>query len=173
MTIFESTDDFQQYLSSYKYQPKLTEKLDSIGNKTIDQNLLNEIVLWKVNRYLECDNETFESLNSFQNLHNGEHRKACEIILKMLDFKGADIAMVSTILRFRNPYVFPIIDKRAYRALYGEKLPIYSGMKPKEKTNIYLDYIDKMIEFCNSHSVDFKVADRLLYQFDKEANGKL
>ena len=51
-TIFDSdfeisSDDFE-----FNYQKSLTSKLDSdIGN--FDQNKLNEIVLWKVNRYAQ------------------------------------------------------------------------------------------------------------------------
>ncbi len=50
-------------LEKYNYQPKLTAKLDKL-NKDFDQDIINQIVLWKVNRFAEIDNATLILLNS-------------------------------------------------------------------------------------------------------------
>ena len=64
-----------------------------------------------------------EELNEFVHLTFGQHRKADSFLENVLECKGIDLAMASTILRFRNPNVFQIIDKRAYRAVYGKNTP--------------------------------------------------
>ena len=86
---------------------------------------------------------------------------------------GIDLPMASTILRFRNPEVFPIIDKRAYRAIYNKKYPLYFTTPRTKKITIYFNYIDKLMEVCEMYKLDFKTVDRLFYQFDIENNGKL
>ena len=50
------------FLDKYKYQTSLTNHLDNIGNANFDQLLLNEIVLWKVNRYVAIDDDLFENV---------------------------------------------------------------------------------------------------------------
>ena len=37
-------------MTEYSFQPELTRKLDGVSNQSFDQPLVNEIVLWKVNR---------------------------------------------------------------------------------------------------------------------------
>ena len=44
--------DLSEFLHKYKFQPKLTRKLDDLENLNLTPELLNEIVLWKVNRYV-------------------------------------------------------------------------------------------------------------------------
>jgi hypothetical protein len=48
----EFAGDLSDFLSQYKYQPKLTKKLDDLAGVNLTPELLNEIVLWKVNRYV-------------------------------------------------------------------------------------------------------------------------
>ena len=106
-------------------------------------------------------------------LSKGEHRKG-EIVLNiLLNTKGVDLPMASTILRFRNPRVFQIIDRHAYRAVYGKNYPIYIGSPNDRKIEKYFDYIDELITLCEQRELDFQSIDRLLYIFDKKKNGKL
>ena len=44
--------DLSDFLRQYKYQPELTKKLDDLDAVNLTPELLNEIVLWKVNRYV-------------------------------------------------------------------------------------------------------------------------
>ena len=51
--------------STYNFQTELTKKLDGF-NSDFDQATINEIVLWKVNRYVSIDTETIELLNKIK-----------------------------------------------------------------------------------------------------------
>ncbi len=81
--------------------------------------------------------------------------------------------MASTLLRFRNRQVFQIIDRHAYRALYGSVLPLFPGSSEVKKIEMYSKYLDELIVLAREKQVDFEIIDRLLYVFDKEKNGKL
>ncbi|PQL95266.1 hypothetical protein [Apibacter adventoris] len=62
-TIFDielSQDDLDN--GNYNYQPILTKKLDSL-NIDFDQDIINNIILWKVNRYAKIDNEALLLIN--------------------------------------------------------------------------------------------------------------
>lgn len=47
---------------AYKFQEGLTKKLDKLEGD-FDQSVINEIVLWKVNRYAKVDDCKLELLN--------------------------------------------------------------------------------------------------------------
>ena len=173
IVIGEYNKDSRDFLSEYKYQPKLTTKLDNLAGKSFDQELLNEIILWKVNRYATINEELLGKLDSLKKLRRGEHRKGEKVLLELLKVKGVDIAMASTILRFRNPDVYQIIDRHAYRAIYGAKYPLYATSPSDRKIGLYFDYIDKLIEISMKKGLEYKTLDRLLYVFDKQLNGKL
>jgi thermostable 8-oxoguanine DNA glycosylase len=91
----------------------------------------------------------------------------------LLNISGVDLPMASTILRFTNPKVFQIIDRHAYRAIYGKKYPLYQSTPTERKISLYFDYIDDLIELCKLKGLTFTTIDRLLYIFDKKNNGKL
>jgi len=162
-----------ELMNGYNYQPTLTKKLDGIATTTFDQSLVNEIVLWKVNRYAPLSSGTLDTLNELSNLEYRKHRDSKQTIEKMLGESGVDLPMASTLLRFKNPKVFQIIDRHAFRALYGEDYPLYSGSGVDKKINLYFDYIDKLIELSDSKKIEFHILDRVLYVFDKQHNGKL
>lgn len=165
--------DLNQFLSQYDYQPSLTKYLDNIGTVQFSQPLLNEIVLWKVNRYVTVSQEVFEDLDALTTLTNGQHRQGQNVLETLLKIHGIDLPMASTILRFRNPNVFQIIDKHAYRAVYGKKYPLYTTSSTNSKITVYFDYLDRLIELFAERNLEFKTIDRVLYQFDKQINGKL
>ena len=50
---------------SYNYQKELTNKLDAIDSD-FDQNVINEIVLWKTNRYSWIDDKTLSLINQIK-----------------------------------------------------------------------------------------------------------
>ena len=64
--------DSKIFLSDYEYQPALTDKLDNLNEKTFDQELLNEIILWKVNRYATFDKEILDQIDSVKDYKLGE-----------------------------------------------------------------------------------------------------
>jgi thermostable 8-oxoguanine DNA glycosylase len=161
-------------ISTYKYQTELTKKLDSI-NSEFNQDILNEIVLWKVNRYAKFDDKTIELLNKVNpedEIINQNLTK--DILLNLLDEnqKGVRLAMASTILRFKNPKIYQIIDQRVYRFIYKKELK-YSLNDINEQIKLYLDYLVKLKQVCDTQHIKFEQADRILYKMDKLYNKDL
>ncbi len=62
LTINEYEGDLQKYKDKYEYQKSLTDRLDNIEKLPFNQSLLNEIVLWKVNRFVELNDDIFEEI---------------------------------------------------------------------------------------------------------------
>lgn len=174
--IMKATDfpgDHNTFLSHYNYQPELTARLDDLDGTTLDQSLINDIVLWKVNRYVKVNDDIIEQILGVKSLREREHKKSKIVLSALLQLNGVDLPMASTILRFINPQVFQIIDRHAYRAVYEEKYPLYSATSTKRKIAVYFDYIDELIKLCESKGLAFTTIDRLLYIFDKKKNGPL
>src|SRR6267154_2690440 len=129
--------DLSQFLNDYQYQRNLTESLDSVGSDLFGQALIDKIVLWKVNRYAPLRPTSLEALNSVVRLEPGSHRSADNVIAALLQEPGVDLPMASTLLRFRNPETFQIIDRHAHRAVYGDDYPLSSGSSDKAKIELY------------------------------------
>lgn len=173
MKAIDYRGDLESFLIKYNYQPELTFKLDNLNNTSFSQEIVNEIVLWKVNRYVSFSAEIMKEIEKLKNLTNGQHRKAQAILEALLRIHGVDLPMASTFLRFRNPRVFQIIDQHAYRAIFGQKYPLNTASPFEKKISTYFEYIDKLIELCTVKNLDFQTIDRLLYIFDKKITGKL
>lgn len=157
--------------SVYNYQTELTTKLDRLDTD-FNQNIINEIVLWKVNRYAAIDSETLNLINQIKKDDtqlNPELTGAILLRLLSKEQKGFRLAMASTVLRFKNPKVYQIIDQRVFRFLYGKELK-YSETNINEQITIYLDYLQKLKDVCAEHSVNFETADRVFYTMDKVYN---
>jgi thermostable 8-oxoguanine DNA glycosylase len=165
--------DLSEFLGQYKYQPELTKKLDHLDTVNLTPELLNEIVLWKVNRYVSLDEDQLRRIDALRNLKPGEHEQARPILAELLDAHGVDLPMASTFLRFRNPSVFQIIDRHAYRALYGRDYKLYTQSSAKRKIDVYCGYLDDLRSLCDQNGLRFETVDRVLYMFDKETNGSL
>lgn len=167
----------KEFLKNYKVYPKLTSQLDSFS-KPFDQPTINEIVLWKVARYVEMPTKALECLDNVRRLEPGQHRKAKKLVEALQYVKGIKLSMASTFLRFANPSVFQIIDGRAFRAVYGKS---FAGAKSQHKGNgqfeqlaeLYLKYLDDLKRLCDLTQIKFEIADRILYQFDKEVNKRI
>ncbi len=160
-------------ISQYTYQPELTTRLDNLGAAPFDQPLINEIVLWKINRFAQLDQASLSDLNSLTAIQNGAHRKSENVLRMLLRRHGVDLAMASTFLRFRNPTAFQIIDRHAYRAVYGVKYPLASKSSLDKKIDIYFQFLDDVNSLAKRKDLDFRTIDRLLYVYDKVYNGKL
>ncbi|MGA8367896.1 MAG: hypothetical protein WB716_11325 [Candidatus Acidiferrales bacterium] len=169
----EFDGDLTQFLHKYKYQPDLTAKLDALETLQFTQALINEIVLWKNNKLAQFSDELLRSIENVKELHRGEHQNAESLIDSLLIVHGVGLPMASTLLRFRNPSAFQIIDRHAYRAVYGSKFPIYPSMPRKKQIDIYFDYLHDLITLCDQKKIKFETIDRVLYQFDKDINGVL
>ena len=166
----EPTEDDRQNVA-YNYQKELTAKLDNL-NSDFDQNTINEIVLWKVSRYVLLDTETLTLINKInKNDKQLNHELTKDILFRLLakEQKGVRLAMASTILRYKNPQIYQIIDQRVYRFLYSKELK-YSESNIDEQIQVYLDYLQKLKEECKKHIINFELADRIFYTMDKKHN---
>ena len=160
-------DDFLNL--EYNFQPELTSKLDEIDSD-FTQEIINEIVLWKVNRYSNFDSETLNLLNKIdKNEKILNENLTIEVLGKLLNRKGVQLAMASTILRFKNPNIYQIIDQRVYRFIYGESLPSYYSSIEKQ-IEIYIAYLKELKSICEEKNIDFHISDRILYELDKKYN---
>jgi thermostable 8-oxoguanine DNA glycosylase len=113
------------------------------------------------------------ALEFFSKQQIESHRTAKAALATLLREPGVDLAMASTFLRFRNSQTFQIIDRHAYRAVYGEDYPLYSSSSNDAKIELYVCYLDRLFALAESKKVDFKILDRVLYLLDKHVNGKL
>jgi hypothetical protein len=171
--VIECQGDLSKFLEDYRYQPKLTESLDALDQQPFEQTLIDKIVLWKVNRYAPLSLASLEALNGLADLEPGSHRSAHDALAALLQEQGVDLPMASTLLRFRNPKTFQIIDRHAYRAVYGGDYPLSSGSNEEAKIELYFCYLDDLIALGRAKNLDFRTLDRVLYVFDKQNNGKL
>ena len=175
-TIFDSdfeisSDDFE-----FNYQKSLTSKLDSdIGN--FNQNKLNEIVLWKVNRYAQFDDSLIKMINSINRNDSEINEGKTRLVLnELLKTNGVQLAMASTILRFRNPNIYQIIDQRVYRLIYKNKI-LNINTYPSEKNlkfqiELYIKYLNDLKKICLNFNIPFSKSDRILFMVDKRINKK-
>lgn len=170
-TIFNtelSEDDLKN--NKYKFQPELTEYLDNFEDD-FDQNIINQIVLWKVNRYSKLKPETLSLLNQIKKTDtNVDIDLTKRILSELLDTHGVKLAMASTILRFRNPNLYQIIDQRVFRFIYPNKDLSKITTKKVEQIEIYLQYLEDLRKICQSKNVNFNLSDRIFYALDKEKN---
>lgn len=81
--IVPDADDLRNL--KYNYQPELTLKLDSVDSD-FDEHIINEIVLWKINRYANLDSGLLKSINGIK---KGDKQKGIDndIIRKLLSVK--------------------------------------------------------------------------------------
>lgn len=165
--------DLSEFLRRYTYQPELTTKLDALPDAPFSQETINEIVLWKVNRYAALPEEIRDGLYRLRSLKANEHESATSVIQSLLGYGGVDLPMASTFLRFQNPDVFQIIDRHAYRAVVGEAYPHYAATPADKKVSTYFCYLGKLRSLADSRGLQFRDLDRILYVFDKEQNGTL
>jgi DNA replication protein DnaC len=150
-----------------------TSRLDALRHKPLSQDTINEMVLWKVDRYVKLGKRLRDSMQALRALRPQDHRKGEQVLMRLLDCKGVDLPMASTFLRFQNADVFQIIDRRAFRALYGTRYPLSHHHHNDRKTSLYFDYLDALHALAKARGVAFRDLDRILYVFDKRKNGAL
>ena len=171
MTI--SRDDLEPNDWNYDYLPQITPMLDSYDGD-FDQVIVNKIVLWKVNRYPIIDNAILQELNSIKKTDKSILPVALTaLLLKLLNCHGIQLPMASTILRFKNPKLFQIIDQRVYRLIYGKKMKLpgfYNITNLKKLADLYLQYLKDLRTKCDELNIPFEKADRILWMADKRIN---
>lgn len=169
-TIFDidlTDNDLQN--TNYHFQPILTKKLDNLESD-FNQSIINEIVLWKVSRFSQLDGETLQFLNKIKKSDEFLDKVLTkEILRRLLSTNGIQLAMASTIMRFKNPTIYQIIDQRVYRFIYGKNLPIYFSNHEKQ-IELYLEYLDKLQDVCHHKNINYEFSDRIIYDLDKHYN---
>lgn len=152
----------------YNFQDILTPILDSLDGD-FDQIILNQIVLWKVNRYASFDSETLEKINRINSKDTEIDVDFTKNILhNLLNTKGVQLPMASTILRFKNPNIYQIIDQRVYRFIFGKKIKEPNAII--KKIDFYINYLQELQFVCKEFKIDFNQSDRILYVMDKKFN---
>ena len=160
------TEAFIKADKEYKYQPWLTEKLDNHSGDFSEQTLL-EIALWKTNRYPTITQDLLDDINNLRK--NYAEEKARKLLRKLLELKGFDLPMASTVLRFAVPNELQIIDQRVYRFI-TDKDCLDIPYNIEKKIELYFNYIQQLQSICQQKDIPFSKADRLLYQLDKIHN---
>jgi signal recognition particle subunit SEC65 len=165
------SDDIIETIKRFSYQEELTKKLDSYQGDFSDE-IINEIVLWKVNRYVTLECDALKEINTISP-HDDvmDLQKSKNILAKLLRHKGVRLPMASTILRFRNAKIYQIVDQRVYRFITGAEIQY-----PKEieaQVEFYFEYLALLKQVCIETSVAFEEADRVFYVWDKDMNGKI
>lgn len=176
------TMDYQEVLTRFTYDND-TDIMNRASEAKIDnyqenRDIINEIVLWKMNRRPFVTEELVNAIFSLKELQTPlqalESEKTAKVTESLLQTKGLRLSMASTILHFYYPEVFPIIDQRAYRELYGKNYP-KNKVKISDLTNLYLQYIKDCWKYQqeNCPEIAFSQIDKVLYQLDKEKGNKV
>jgi hypothetical protein len=156
----------------FGFNPKETSSIHNKlnNNSNLNINDMRRIALWKLDRVLNIPDEIIENLNKLASDKNLSHRDDISIktIKDLVKCEGVGFPMASSILKFIRPDIYPIIDVRAYRALKGKKL-YYSSYT----LDLYLDYVDNLVQFSKLFKMPLKQIDEQLYEFDKKYNGKI
>lgn len=137
-----------------------------------DVDVINMIVLWKLNRIVSIDPGTIELLNTVaQKISSPQvalsDTDVQQCVNELLSSKGIRLAMASTILHFYQPEAFPIVDERAYRQAVGDQLRANAGWKE------YSVYIQACISLSDRYEIPFNRIDKILYQKDIAEGNKL
>jgi thermostable 8-oxoguanine DNA glycosylase len=164
---------FEKEISdNFTYQEALTKKLDKLEGD-FDENMINEIVLWKVNRAPFLKPETLSLLNKIEKGDGAIDKQLTkDILAQLLAAPGFDLPMTSTLLRFKNPQAYQIIDQRVYRFIYPDKtLKLTASIE--KKIDLYLKYLEDLKQICAEKGLEFSKIDRTLYAADKELNSEI
>jgi hypothetical protein len=124
MRIFDIKKDNLDF--DFNYNSDETKNIQQQFSKKerIEIDDLRRVALWKINRVLEISDDTLEKLNSIKNKIDlkSDDKDSISVIKSLSQSQGIVFPLLSAILKFLRPDIYPIIDVRAYRALYGKKL---------------------------------------------------
>ena len=173
----------EEVLKRYSYADdgEIINRIKNCTGKDERENrdIINSIVLWKINRQVDIGTELFiaiKNLNIAPSIIKTKEKEIKEIVFDLLETKGVKIAMASTILKMFYPDSFPIIDQRAYRELNGEDLPDYYGASANQRyADLYFQYILDCYKYNQSvcPNINFDDIDKVLYQLDLEKGNKV
>lgn len=161
----------REFLKDFSVYPDLTARLDA-RTWTFTQGVINEIVLWKVARYVNMPSDLLRDLDRLRSLKPGQESQGESVIKDLLLLRGVRLPMASTFLRFANPEVFQIFDRHMYRAIYGT---VFKPLSKKHETcwPLYRKYLGDLRGLCGAVGITFSDSDRILFEFDKAVNPPL
>lgn len=147
---------------------RLREALKGKSTVTVDD--IRRVALWKLDRVVDVPEGVLRSLQRLATAQGltVDSPEATEVLLSLVECPGVGFPMASAFLKFLRPDVFPIIDVRAYRALFGQKL--YPQMHTLKR---YLCYAHRVREIAENTGLPLHEVDEQLYCFDKKHNGKI
>jgi len=174
--------DYQEILNRFIYddETEIMDRISKVDKSDYRENkdIINEIVLWKMNRRPQVDEKVIDTLYGLDcirtPLEASESELTARVVEMLLLSKGMQLPMASTVLHFYFPDVYPIIDQRAYRELYGEEYPKYTT-KVETLVKMYMKYISDCYKYQQKQcpEVSFAKIDKVLYQMDKEKGFKV
>ena len=174
--------NYQSILSRFKYNDgkHISDRISKASptNYREQLDIINEIVLWKINRIPYVEEELIDMIYSLSTLTSPldavNNPSSFFVIMGLLNCKGIQLPMASTILHFYYPDIFPIIDQRAYRELYNRDYPPV-WTKDDKLAHIYLQYITDCVAYHqrNCSDIPFSQIDKILYQLDKEKGNRV
>ena len=144
------------------------------NNGALTTDDLRRVALWKINRILDVPDELLEQLQDIARQENldiltKDGREQIEGLFEQLVLcPGIGFPMASAILKFLRPDIFPIIDVRAYRTLFRQRLRSHQYTFEK-----YMDYVICVYEIRDTYGIELARVDEQLYEFDREHNGRI
>jgi len=94
-----------------------------------------------------------------------------DIVTSLLKIKGCALPMASTVLRFKNPNIYQIIDQRVFRIVTGKELRMNKQSQKSELlVGKYIEYLAELRKACQRIDIDFKESDRILFNVDRRIN---
>ncbi|MBW4057153.1 MAG: hypothetical protein HIU83_17545, partial [Proteobacteria bacterium] len=120
------------------------------GKATVSLDDLRRVALWKLDRVVEIPEGVLQSLQALatSSTLSLDSHEAQAVLLALVGCPGVGFPMASAFLKFLRPDVFPIIDVRAYRALFGKKL------YPQSYTlDLYLRYARRVEEIAQQNQL--------------------
>ena len=167
--------DYQGVLGRFTYDngTDIRNRISAVeaGDYRENRDIINEIVLWKMNRRPQVTEELIDAIFSLKEIKTPlqvlADKKTERVVEKLLQ-------TASTVLHFYYPVIFPIIDQRAYRELYAMDYPKTMTKIPM-LTELYLKYIKDCWEYQQEKcpEIAFSQIDKVLYQLDKEKGNKV
>lgn len=151
----------------FKYADKNTEAIKAkLAEATkITQKDLCELRVWSLNRSMLLDGVTLDKLNNIKMLE--EEQITDDVVRELMDLlverHGIGIPLASHILKLVRPDVFPVMDMRSYRAIYGYKLRFSEFTLDR-----YLEYREKVKSIAEKYQIDISHVDEQLYIYDKD-----
>ncbi len=174
-------EEYQSYLNKYNndFIGQVSKKIFS-EKENFTINHLHNIVLWKVGRYPNFSQNAQEESDLINKIPT-KSRKLDEVLTRkilqvLLSVRGVGLPMASTILRFRNPNIYQIIDQRAYRMLpekYKETIELKIPHSKEKQIDLYIQYLKDLKKVCREYQIKFKDADIVLFEMDKKYNGNI